>query len=309
MEIIRGLKNLKKSHHGCVATIGNFDGVHLGHQYVLGELAEKGANLGLPTVLIIFEPQPQEFFLKDKAPGRLTRFREKIRALLRLAVDRVFVMSFNKKLANQKAEDFIQKVLVKGLGIKHLVVGEDFRFGKKRAGDFALLQQAGEEYGFMVESMHNFEIDAERVSSTRVRKALADGDLNLAKKLLGRPYRMCGRVAHGDKRGRDIGFPTANIHIHRKVAPLTGVFVVEMFGIEGEPVSGVANLGIRPTADGVKTLLEVHLFDFNLDIYGSYVSVDFLHKIRDEKKFESFDLLKQQIQLDVRQAETKLKSS
>ncbi len=303
MEIIRGLHNLKPKHHGCIATIGNFDGVHLGHQSVLGELAEKGATMGLPTTIITFEPQPGEYFMQDKAPGRLTRFREKIRAILRLAVDRVFIMNFNAKLANLSADDFIKQVLVDGLGIKHLVVGDDFRFGKDRVGDFALLKKAGMQYGFEVESMHTFDIDNERVSSTLIRDALASGDMNLAKKLLGRPYRMCGRVAHGHKRGRDIGFPTANIHLHRKVTPLTGVFVVEMFGIKGEPVSGVANLGTRPTVQGVKTILEVHLFDFAYDIYGEYVSVDFLHKLRDEARFDSVDLLKKQIKLDVQAAQ------
>lgn len=307
MEIIRGLHNLKSRHHGCVATIGNFDGVHLGHQYVLGELADKGAAMALPTTIITFEPQPQEYFMRDKAPGRLTRFREKIRAILRLAVDRVFIMSFNTKLANLAADDFIVQVLVDGLGIKHLVVGDDFRFGKGRAGDFDSLKKAGMKYGFEVESMRVFNIDKLRVSSTRIRQALTVGDLNLAKKLLGRPYRMCGRVAHGHQRGRDIGFPTANIHLHRKVTPLTGIFVVEMFGIKGEPVSGVANLGTRPTVHGVRTILEVHLFDFHADIYGEYVSVDFLYKLRDEERFDSFDLLKKQIELDVIAAKKYLK--
>jgi len=308
MKIIRGLANLAKQQKGCIATIGNFDGVHLGHQYVLGELAEKGANLNLPSTLITFEPQPQEYFLQHKSPGRLSRFREKIRALSRLALDQVLVLSFNARLAKQEPSDFIRQVLVKGLGVKHLVVGEDFHFGKNRSGNFKLLQQSGQKYGFTVASMHNFKIDNERVSSTKIRQALHQGNLDLAKKLLGRPYRICGRIAHGHKRGRDIGFPTANIHIQRKVAPMTGVFVVEMFGIAGEPVSGVANLGIRPTVHGTKTILEVHLFDFNFDIYGKYVSVDFLAKIREEKKFDSFSLLQNQIKQDVQSAKEILRS-
>jgi riboflavin kinase/FMN adenylyltransferase len=302
MQIIRGTYNLKPEHHGCVATIGNFDGVHLGHQAVLGQLAEKADALGLPLVVITFEPQPQEFFRPEQSPPRLTRFREKVQALKRYAVDRVVVLRFDERFAQQAADAFIQKLLVDGLGVKYLVVGDDFRFGKGREGDFARLQSAGKEHGFEVVSMHTFALDHKRVSSTRVRAALAAGDLNEAEKLLGRTYRMSGRVAHGDKRGRTIGFPTANIHLHRKAIPLRGVYVVELYGVEGEPVPGVANLGTRPTVDGMRTLLEVHLFDFNRDIYGAHVHVDFLHKLRDERRFESFEELKAQILLDAEQA-------
>ncbi|MBT4328836.1 MAG: bifunctional riboflavin kinase/FAD synthetase [Gammaproteobacteria bacterium] len=302
MELIRGLHNLKPHHHGCVATIGNFDGVHLGHQHVLGELAEKADEMKLPAVVITFEPQPQEFFTPERCPGRLTRFREKIKALRRLAVDRVFTLHFNQKLAAMEPEDFIQKILVDGLGVRYLVVGGDFRFGKKRRGNFEMLQQAGAKHGFQVVNMHTFQIAGERVSSTRIRQTLKEGDLDHAEILLGRPYRMCGRVAHGHKRGRQIGFPTANIHLHRKVSPIEGVFAVEMFGVEGEPVSGVANVGTRPTVNGTRTVLEVHLFDFEGDIYGRHVMVDFLKKIRSEQKFDSFELLKEQILLDAAQA-------
>ncbi len=302
MELIRGLHNLKGKHNGCVASIGNFDGVHLGHQHVLGELAEKADELKLPAVVITFEAQPQEFFAPDNCPGRLTRFREKFKALRRLAVDRVFALHFNQKLALMEPEDFIQQVLVDGLGIRYLVVGDDFRFGNKRRGNFEMLQQAGREHGFQVVNMHTFQITGERVSSTRIRQALKEGDLDHAEILLGRPYRMCGRVAHGHKRGRQIGFPTANIHLHRKVSPIEGVFAVEMFGVEGEPVSGIANVGTRPTVNGTRTILEVHLFNFEGDIYGCHVSVDFLKKIRNEQKFDSFELLKEQILIDADQA-------
>lgn len=302
MELIRGLQNLRSHHHGCVATIGNFDGVHLGHQHVLGELAEKAEEMGLPAVVITFEPQPQEFFVPDNCPGRLTRFREKMKALRRLAVDRIFTLHFTPELAGMDPEAFIRQVLVDGLGIRYLVVGDDFCFGRNRRGNFSMLQQAGNEHGFQVVNMHTFQLDGERVSSTRIRKALCDGDLNEAEKLLGRPYRMCGRVAHGHKRGRLIGFPTANIHLHRKVSPIEGVFAVEMFGIEGEPVAGVANVGTRPTVNGTRTILEAHLFNFSRDIYGRHVSVDFLEKIRDEQRFDSFDLLKEQILIDAEQA-------
>lgn len=302
MELIRGIHNLKPEHHGSVATIGNFDGVHLGHHHVLGELADKADEMGLPAVVITFEPQPQEFFSPANCPGRLTRFREKMKALRRLAIDRIFTIHFTKELAEMEPEEFIKRILVEGLGIRYLVVGDDFCFGKARRGNFTMLQEAGHKHGFQVVNMHTFQLDGERVSSTRVRKALCDGDLNEAEKLLGRPYRMCGRVAHGHKRGRLIGFPTANIHLHRKISPVDGVFAVEMFGIEGEPVAGVANVGTRPTVNGTRTILEVHLFDFEDDIYGRHVSVDFLEKIRDEQKFDSFDLLKEQILRDADQA-------
>ena len=302
MELIRGLHNLRTRHHGCVATIGNFDGIHLGHQAVLGQLAEKAAALGLPVTVITFEPQPQEYFNHGELPPRLTRLREKLTALQRFSVDRVLCLSFKQGLAQLSAEDFIRRVLVKGLGIRYLVVGDDFRFGQGRAGDFAMLQQAGKGHGFEVAHMHTFAIGGARVSSTRIREALQGGDLATAEQLLGRPYRMSGRVAHGNKRGRTIGFPTANIFLHRARSPVDGVFAVEMFGIEGEPVRGVANVGTRPTIDGTQALLEVHLFDFSGDIYGRHVHVDFLHRIREERRFESFEALKAQILLDAEAA-------
>ena len=302
MQIIRGIYNLKPEHHGCVATIGNFDGVHLGHQAVLGQLAEKADSLCLPLTVMTFEPRPQEVLRPEQSPPRLTRFREKVQAFRRYAVDRIMVLRFNPAFAQQSPDEFIEHLLVNGLGVKYLVIGDDFRFGKDRAGDFQMLKAAGKQHGFEVVSMHTFLLDDERVSSTRVRAALAEGDLNAAEKLLGRTYRMCGRVAHGDKKGRTIGFPTANIHLHRINTPLRGVFAVELFGVEGEPLAGVANLGTRPTVDGMRTLLEVHLFDFDGDIYGRHVHVDFLRKLRDERRFDSFDALKAQIQCDAEQA-------
>lgn len=303
MQFIRGLHNITSLHHGCVATIGNFDGVHLGHQAVLGELAEKGAELGLPTVVITFEPQPQEYFDRGEIPPRLTRLREKLKALRRFSVDRVLCLSFNPKLAALSAEAFVEQIIIKGLGVKYLVVGDDFHFGSNRSGNFEMLVEAGRQHGFEVVNMHTFGIAGERVSSTRVRRALQVGNLGLAEQLLGRPYRMSGRVAHGNKLGRTIGFPTANLFLHRKKAPVDGVYAVEMFGVDGEPVAGVANVGTRPTVDGTRSLLEVHLFDFNQDIYGAHVDVDFLWKIREERKFESFDALKQQILKDSDRAE------
>jgi len=302
MELIRGFYNLQSRHRGCVATIGNFDGVHLGHQTVLGQLADKAAELGVPSVVISFEPYPMEFFAAGKAPARLTRLREKVRALTRYSVDRMLCLRFDKTFAQQPAREFIDKVLVEGLDVRYLVVGDDFRFGYQRAGDFALLEEVGKLHGFEVVHLHTFNIEAERVSSTRVREALSGGDMAAAEKLLGRPYRMCGRVAHGDKRGRTIGFPTANIHLHRQKTPVSGVFAVELFGVKGEPVAGVANVGTRPTVDGTRSLLEVHLFDFAEEIYGEYVHVEFMHKLRDEVKFDSFEELRQQIDVDAEQA-------
>jgi len=302
MELIRGLHNLRPRHRGCVATLGNFDGVHLGHQAVIGQLAERAQELKLPTTIMLFEPQPLEFFQPAAAPPRLTRLREKLMALRRYSVDRVLCVRFDARFAALEPEAFIEKILVAGLGVRYLVVGDDFRFGAKRRGDFAMLAAAGRRHGFPLVNMHTVAMDGERVSSTRVRAALACADLALAEKLLGRPYRMCGRIAHGDKRGRTLGIPTANIHLHRRQTPLRGVFAVEMFGLEREPLPGVANIGTRPTVDGVRTLLEVHLLDFNGDIYGRYVHVNFLRKLRDEKRFGSLEELKARIVQDVEEA-------
>ena len=302
MLVIRGIHNLKPEHRGCVATIGNFDGVHLGHQAVIGQLAEKAAEMNLPSCVISFEPQAAEYFKPGRSPARLTRLREKLIALRRYSVDRVLCLPFNKKLATLSAQEFIRTILVQGLGIQYLVVGDDFCFGQGRSGNFSLLEQAGKQYGFQVAHMHTFDVDGERVSSTRIRAALAEGDLLQAAKLLGRGYRMSGKVAHGDKRGRTIGFPTANIFLHRKQTPVSGVYAIEMYGLEREPLQGVANIGTRPTVDGSRTLLEVHLFDFDQEIYGRHVQIEFVKKLRDEVKFDSFDELKQQIVADAQQA-------
>jgi len=302
MQLIRGLHNLTPALRGCAATIGNFDGVHLGHQAVLGQLAERAAALHLPTTVIIFEPQPQEYFAPEQAPPRLTRLREKLVALRRFSVDRVLCLRFDRALAELSAEQFVQRVLIDGLGVRYLVVGDDFRFGKDRAGNFDFLTRTGERTGFQVAHMHSFELNGARVSSTRIRTALRQGDLHAAEQMLGRGYRMLGRIAHGDKRGRTIGFPTANLFLHRHSTPVQGVFAVEMYGLDIEPHYGVANVGTRPTVDGTRTLLEVHLFDFADDIYGRQVAVEFVHKIRAEKRFDSFPELKAQIEQDAQQA-------
>ncbi len=299
MELIRGQHNLRPRHRGCVATIGNFDGVHLGHQAILAQLAEHAARLHLPRLVITFEPQPQEFFAGPAAPpARLMRLREKIQALTGLGIERVLCLEFDQRLAAMPAETFIENLLIERLGIRHLVVGDDFRFGHRRAGDFTMLVEAGRRHGFGVVDNHSYLVDDERVSSTRIRQALAQGDLEFARRLLGRPYNMCGRVAHGDQRGRTIGFPTANIHLHRRVTPVYGVYAVLLSTPTLPPRPGIANVGRRPTVHGDRERLEVHLLNYHGDLYGQHASVDFLHHLRPEQRFESLDALRQQIQRD-----------
>lgn len=299
MQLVRGLHNLKPDHHGCVATIGNFDGVHLGHQSVFRHLMEKGAELKLPTTVVTFEPQPREFFQAATAPARLTRLREKLQAIAEVGVQRVVVLEFNRRLAAMPAESFVEELLVEGLGTRFLSVGDDFRFGSGRQGDFGLLQRMGAEHGFEVENMNTYKLYADRVSSTRIRELLSQGDFTTAAEYLGRPYRICGRVAHGDKRGRSIGFPTMNVNLHRRVSPLQGVYAVRVDGLGTPALPGVANIGVRPTVEGdTRYLLEVHLFGFDQSVYGAHVSVAFVQKLRDEKRFENFDELRQQILRD-----------
>lgn len=304
MQLVRGLHNLKPDHHGCVATIGNFDGVHLGHQSVFRHLMEKGAEMNMPTTVVTFEPQPREFFQAASAPARLTRLREKLQAIKETGVDRVVVLEFNKRLAAMPAAVFVRELLVDGLGAVFLSVGDDFRFGRGREGDFKLLRSMGSQHGFEVENMNTYKLDADRVSSTRIRELLTQGDLNGAAQCLGRPYRICGRVAHGDKRGRTIGFPTMNIDLHRRVSPLQGVYAVKVDGLDRQGLlPGVANIGVRPMVEGdTRYLLEVHLFDFDRSVYGEHVTVEFVQKLRDEQRFDSFEMLRQQIWRDADQA-------
>ncbi|MFP4161510.1 MAG: bifunctional riboflavin kinase/FAD synthetase [Ectothiorhodospira sp.] len=302
MELIRGAHNLRARHRGVVATIGNFDGVHLGHQAVLGQLAEKGAELGLPTVVITFEPLPREYFLGQKAPPRLQRFRDKLLALRRFSVDRLLCLRFDARLAGMAAEDFIEHLLVDRLGVRYLVVGDDFRFGHGRSGHFQTLQEAGRTRGFEVAHMHTFHIEGGRVSSTRIRRALETGRMDTAEKLLGRPYRINGRVAHGDKQGHRLGFPTANLRLGPNPMAVRGVFAVEVFGVPGEPLRGVANAGRRPTLNGLDNRLEVHLLDFQGELYGRHLHVDLLHRLRDEHRFDTLEALQAQIARDVREA-------
>ncbi|OAJ33678.1 bifunctional riboflavin kinase/FAD synthetase [Piscirickettsia salmonis] len=301
MRVLRDRRGQCQFPSGSVATIGNFDGVHLGHQSVLSQTKRQAERLGLPAVIIIFEPQPAEFFMPAKAPRRLTPLRDKLLALNEAKIDAVLCLSFDADFAELTADAFIQEVLIKQLNIQHVVIGDDFRFGKKRLGDFNLLARWGKKRGFAVSPIDTLSQNAERVSSTRVRHALDQGDFTQAQILLGRAYRLNGRVIHGDKRGRTIGFPTANIALKRP-SILHGVYVVSC-QVHGQIVRGVANVGQRPTVDGKRWLLEVHLFDFQQEIYGEYITVEFLQRLRGEQRFESFDALKIQILDDVEKAQ------
>lgn len=283
-----------------VLAIGNFDGVHLGHRALLERLVATARQHGLPPAVMTFEPHPRELFSPEQAPARLTSLREKLSLLEGCGVEEVYLLHFSRKLAGLTAESFIESVLVRGLGVRHLIIGDDFRFGKGRAGDFGMLQAAGQQHGFGVEAMHTIEIDGERVSSSAVRDALGAGELEHAARLLGSPYCISGRVVHGDKIGRRLGFPTANIQLKRKRVALTGVFAATVSGIDKRHLPGAASLGVRPTLGfGLRPVLEVHLFDFDREIYGTHVTVHFLHKLRDEAKFDSLEALTAQIARDV----------
>ena len=305
MQLVRGLQHFPQNlanWQGCALTIGNFDGVHLGHQAVLRHLRAKADELKLPMAVMLFEPQPSEFFQGEQAPARLMRLRDKLNELQKSGVDLVILQKFDRTFAELSAQDFIQQWLVECLKVKFLSIGDDFRFGAKREGDFQLLQQAGAQFGFQVEDNRSFVLDDLRISSTAIRQALANDDLAQAQKWLGRPYAIFGRVINGNKLGRTIGFPTANIRLHRQVNPVQGVYAVKARLASGEQFNGVANIGKRPTINGVNQLLEVHLFDFAQDIYGQWLEVELCHKIRNEQKFPSFDDLKAQIAKDVQSA-------
>lgn len=300
MRLISGLGFLDRTEKGCVATIGNFDGVHIGHRAVIEKLAMTGRRLGLPVCVMLFEPQPREYFDPDRAPPRLMRLREKLDRLAELPVDQVVLLRFNRRLADLSAEAFIQDILIDRMGIRYLVVGDDFRFGKDRRGNFVLLQDFGRRNRFEVADTPSILLEGERVSSTLVREALVQGELDRAARLLGRPYSVCGRIVHGDKRGRTLGFPTANVLMRRKNAPLQGVFAVTMAGIGDNSKPGVANVGIRPTVSGEPTvMLETHLLDFSADLYGRVVEIEFHRKLRDERRFAGLPELRAQIDRDV----------
>lgn len=306
MELIRGAHNLRSQLSGCVATIGNFDGVHLGHQALLAQLCQEARRRALPSVVITFEPLPLEFFRNLNAPARLTGLRDRLREFARLGVDRALVLPFNRQLADLTADQFVERILVRGLQVKAILVGDDFRFGRNRSGDFSTLLEAGKVHGFEVIRRETFDLGGQRVSSTRIREALAAGNLDTAQQLLGRPYTLSGRVRHGDARGRTIGFPTANIALPTQTPPTQGVYAVHVTSDAGLQAQGVANIGRRPTVQGQQPLLEVHLLSFEGDLYRQHLCVTLCHKLRDEQKFESLDALKRQIRHDANLAQTLL---
>lgn len=298
MELIRGLHNIKAEHHGCVLTIGNFDGVHLGHKAVLTKLIAKAKQQQLPACVMLFEPQPLELFAADAAPARLSRFREKYTALAALGVDRLICVNFNLAFAAQQPELFIQELLLKQLGVAHLIVGDDFCFGKNRRGNFSMLKQAAAQYQFGLTNTSSLVLGEQRISSTLIREALQQDKLSLAAAMLGRPFSLTGRVRHGRKLGRNLGFPTANVFLYRRKLPVAGVYAIKAKTIYGE-FTGVANIGNRPTVQGKRQQLEAHLFNFKADLYGSQIEVQLIAKIRDEQRFADLTALKQQIAADV----------
>ncbi|MEM8500589.1 MAG: bifunctional riboflavin kinase/FAD synthetase [Pseudomonadota bacterium] len=303
MELIRGLHNIRPRHRPCVLTIGAFDGVHLGHQKVLQSLISKAKERALPSTIIVLEPLPREYFAPAEAPPRLMSFREKCLALKDVGLDRVLRIRFTQSLSKIAARDFIEDIFVAKLGVKYMVVGDDLRFGHERQGDFALLQELGQIHDFEVRASDTFQIDAERVSSTRIRQALLNDEFALAETLLGRPYQISGKVVYGQQLGRSIGVPTANLELHRYRAALSGVYAVEVRGIGDAVYFGAANVGTRPTiGDLCKAILEVHLLNFNGSLYGKTLHVRFKKRLRDEQKFPSIDALKTQIHNDIDQA-------
>ncbi len=286
-------------------TIGNFDGVHLGHRAMLTRLVESARSKSLVSCVLTFEPHPREFFTPSSAPARLSNLREKLEAFASLGVERTQICRFNRNFADLSAQEFIERVVCRGLNTKWLLVGEDFRFGRKRAGDLAMMQAVAKKFAFDVCVMPTVVFNGQRVSSTMVRDALALGNLEQARELLGKPYSISGRVVHGDKTGRKIGYPTANIRIKHPRPALGGIFAVEIAGISEHPLKGVASLGVRPTVkDNGVPLLEVYVFDFDSEIYGQHVQVNFLHKLRDEEKYVDIETLTRQIAVDVEKAKS-----
>jgi riboflavin kinase/FMN adenylyltransferase len=303
VELIRGLPGVEARHRGTVASIGNFDGVHLGHQAVLQDLKERSRAMGTPATVILFEPQPQEYFAGDKAPLRLMRFMEKWPLLAAAGVDRVLCLRFGRSLAEMPAEDFISRVLVEALGLKHLTVGDDFRFGKGRRGDFKMLAQAGEAAGFGVTDTASLEMKGERVSSTRIRTLLAEGQVEAAAELLGRPFGLSGKVMHGEELGRKLGFPTLNLALKRRMPPLNGIFAARVVGVPGGSRDAAAYIGKRSAAGGEHWVLEAHLPGYQGDLYGRRLEVRFLHRLREDRHFANLDDLRAQMHEDVAAAE------
>lgn len=306
MRLIRGLSDqsaqqLNEFANGCVASIGNFDGLHLGHQKLLGHLKKKSIELNLPSAIISFEPLPAEFFMPSP-PTRIYPFRDKVRLLNQLGIDYYVNLPFNKQLATMSAKDFVQQFLLEQLNVRYLVVGDDFRFGKQRTGDFQLLQSMGAKAGMVVCDTATCHHQDKRISSTRIRDFLATGDLSASNALLGNLYQLSGRVRHGNKRGRTIGFPTLNLRMPDNIAAVHGVYAVRIKGLADITLTGVASLGKNPTVDGREVRLETYVFDYNGNAYGKYISIQLDKFLRLEACFDSFDALKQQIDQDVDKA-------
>ena len=303
MEFIRGIHNLRPQHRGCVLTIGAYDGFHCGHQKVLEHLQRSAAGYRLPTVLLTLEPLPREFFAIAQAPPRLMSLRDKICTADQLGIDRMLCIRFNTEISKISAVDFIREIFVDRLAVKHVTVGDDVRFGHAQRGDFDLLKKMGNQYQFTVSQAPTVQLMGSRVSSSRIREALIKSDFGLAQKLLNKSYAISGRVCLGRKFGRTLGFPTANIPIHRQRLAVAGVYVVTVAGIEAQPLPAVANIGTRPTVqDRGKLLMEVHILDFDRDIYGQRLKVSFCHRLRSERRFDSSAELKKNIDRDVRLA-------
>jgi riboflavin kinase/FMN adenylyltransferase len=284
--------------NGSVATIGSFDGIHLGHQRLLQHVTTEARSRDLPAIVMSFEPTPKEFFQADKPPARLMRFREKFEGLATTGVDIFFCPRFNEAMKNIAADTFIRQILVHALNVRHLVIGDDFRFAQDRKGHLETLRRAGDALGFTVEQMSSVVEQGERVSSSAIREALWEGDLKRATALLGRHYRMSGAVILGERVGRQLGYPTANVNLNRKQSAVTGIFAVRVSGKDWGPLDAVASIGTRPTFGGAKPLLEVHIFDFDKDIYGEYIHVDFIARLRSEEKFADVDQLVEQMHRD-----------
>jgi riboflavin kinase / FMN adenylyltransferase len=302
MELVRGLHNISRRHQGCVLTVGNYDGVHLGHQQMIGVLKLRAAELRAAATVLVFEPSSKEFIDPEGAPPRLTRWREKFIALAAQGVDRLVTLRFDEYMRAMTPESFVDELIVEGLGTQHMVVGNDFRYGCNAVGTIETLRAAGAARGFGVEQINPFVFDGVRVSSTAVRERLAQGDYAGAERLLGRPYRMSGRVIHGRELGRTLGFPTANLRLMRRKPPVRGILAARVYGVEPKALTAVASLGNRPTVDGTDMLLEVHVFDFAGDLYGREIEVEFVAKLRDEVKFDSLGALTRQMQIDAAQA-------
>jgi riboflavin kinase / FMN adenylyltransferase len=302
MELVRGLHNISARHRGCVLTVGNYDGVHLGHQQMVGALKVRAAEFRSAATVLVFEPSSKEFIDPDGAPPRLTRWREKYLALKALGVERLVTLRFDECMRAMTPRSFVDELIVEKLGTRHMVVGDDFRYGSNAGGTIDSLRAAGQAHGFGVEQMAPFVFDGVRVSSTAVRERLECADYAGAARLLGRPYRMMGRVAPGLKLGRELGFPTANVRLMRRKSPVWGILAVWTYGIDSRPLPGVASLGTRPTVNGTEPLLEVHVFDFAGDLYGRAIEVEFVAKLRDEVKFDSLDAMTVQMQVDAARA-------